>query len=239
MVSFVEDEFHFTRQTAVLFVVFEDDVLEVYFHLHGAARLDALHGEALEVTAQEVYVRLVHQLSLEGVAGAFLLHHVDVEGFHQQADFASCLEGMVVLHHQLVAFARLHQHFVVYAFKDAAGYGPRQLCGVGYIEDVDVFGANHYVYLHLLAKSRVHAFKFVSAEGDGFILYHNSVQDVAFTNEVCYEGVDGFIVDVRRHAYLLDASFAHHDDGIAQGQCLFLVVGHIYEGDAQLLVHLL
>ena len=27
--------------------------------------------------------------------------------------------------------------------------------------------------------------------------------------------------------------------GIAQGQCLFLVVGHIYEGDAQLLVHLL
>ena len=65
-------------QPAVLFVVFEDDVLEVYFHLHGAARLEALHGEALEVTAQEVYVRLVHQLSLEGVAGAFLLHHVDV-----------------------------------------------------------------------------------------------------------------------------------------------------------------
>ena len=32
MVPFVEDEFHFTRQTAVLFVVFEDDVLEVYFH---------------------------------------------------------------------------------------------------------------------------------------------------------------------------------------------------------------
>ena len=146
---------------------------------------------------------------------------------------------MVVLHHQLVAFARLHQHFVVHTFEDAAGYGARQLCGVGYVEDVDVFGANHYVHLHLLAKSRVHAFKFVSAEGDGFILYHDSVQDVAFADEVCYEGVDGLVVDVRRHAYLLDASFAHHDDGIAQGQCLFLVVGDVDEGDAQLLVHLL
>ena len=182
---------------------------------------------------------LVHQLSFEGVAGAFLLHHMDVEGFHQQADFASCLEGMVVLHHQLVAFARLHQHFVVYAFKDAAGYGPRQLCGVGYIEDVDVFGANYYVHLHLFTKSRVYAFKFVPAEGNGLIFYHDSVQDVAFADEVGYKGVDGLVVDVGRHTYLLDASFAHHNDGVAQGECLFLVVGHVYEGDTQLLVHFL
>ena len=42
MVPFVEDEFHFTRQPTVLFVVFEDDVPEVHFHLHGAARFDFL-----------------------------------------------------------------------------------------------------------------------------------------------------------------------------------------------------
>ena len=239
MVSFVEDEFHFTRQTAVLFVVFEDDVLEVHFHLHAAARFDALHGQAFEVTAQEFYVRFVHQFSFEGVAGAFFLHHMDVEGFYQQTDFASCLEGMVVLHHQLVAFARLHQHFIVYAFEDTAGYGARQLCGVGYIEDVDVFGANYYVHLHLFTKSRVYAFKFVPAEGNGLIFYHDSVQDVAFADEVGYKGVDGLVVDVGRHTYLLDASFAHHNDGVAQGECLFLVVGHVYEGDTQLLVHFL
>ena len=51
MVSFVEYEFHFTRQSAVLFVVLEDDVLEVHFHLYATARFDALHGQALEVAA--------------------------------------------------------------------------------------------------------------------------------------------------------------------------------------------
>ncbi len=48
MVTFVEDEFHFTRQPAILLVVLKDDVAEVYFHFHGRFRQDAVHRAALE-----------------------------------------------------------------------------------------------------------------------------------------------------------------------------------------------
>ncbi len=146
---------------------------------------------------------------------------------------------MVVLYHQFVALARLHQHLVVYAFEDAACHGARQLCGIRHVEDVYVFGADHHVHLRLAAETFVHALELVSAEGDGFIFYHYSIQDVALADEVGYKGIDGLVVDVRRHTYLLDATFAHHDDSVAQGQCFFLVVGHVHEGDAQFLVHFL
>ncbi len=103
MVSFVEDEFHFARQSSVFFVILQDNVLEVHFHrygLPGPMPCTGLHSKLQPRNSTCVSSR---SFALEGVAGAFLLHHVDVEGFHQQADFASCLEGMVVLHHQLVA----------------------------------------------------------------------------------------------------------------------------------------
>ena len=70
-------------------------------------------------------------------------------------------------------------------------------------------------------------------------MYHRSAKDIAFTDKVCYEGICRFVVDVSRGAYLLYFSLAHHHDGVAQGQRLLLVVGHIDEGDAQPFVHLL
>ena len=70
-------------------------------------------------------------------------------------------------------------------------------------------------------------------------MYHCSAKDIAFTDKVGHEGICRFIVDVSRGAYLLYFSLAHHHDGVAQGQRLLLVVGHIDEGDAQPFVHLL
>ena len=64
------------------------------------------------------------------------------------------------------------------------------------------------------------------------------VQDVTFSDEIGYEGVDGFVVDVCWRTYLLDTAFAHHDDGVAQSKGFFLVVGNVDEGDSKFLVHL-
>ena len=76
-------------------------------------------------------------------------------------------------------------------------------------------------------------------ETDLAVADHRTVQDVALTDEIRYEGIDRLVVDVGRSADLLDAALVHHDDGVAEGQSLLLVVGYVYEGDAQLLVHFL
>ena len=113
------------------------------------------------------------------------------KGFYQQTDFASCLEGMVVLYHQLVAPSRLYQHFVVYAFEDGAGYGSRQLRGVRYIEDVDVFRGELRRPPASGRRNRCPRIQIRVRRRDGFIVYHDAVQDVAFADEVGYERVDG------------------------------------------------
>ena len=238
MVAFVEDEFHFTSQMAVFFVIFEDDVLEINLHLYVATRLDALHFGALKGIAEELDVLSVDQSSGESVAGAFLLHDVDIEGLYEQAHLASGFEAVIVLHHEFVSFVGLHHHFVVHAFEDAGGDGTCQLGGGRRLEDINVFGAEDDIDRGIDAEALVYTLKFVSGKGDGFILEHESVQDVALADEVGNERVDRLVVNVGRGTYLLDAAFAHHDDGVAQGEGFFLVVGDVDEGDAELLVHL-
>ena len=106
------------------------------------------------------------------------------------------------------------------------------------LEDVDVFRTDYDVHLRLFAETGVHAVEFLSAETDELVVHHDAVQDVALADEVGHEGVDRLVVDVYRGTGLLYLAFAHDDDGVAQGEGFFLVVGDVYEGDAQLLVHL-
>ena len=69
-------------------------------------------------------------------------------------------------------------------------------------------------------------------------MHHDAVQDVAFAYEVGHKGVDRFVVDVYRGACLLYLTLAHDDNRVAQRERFFLVVGDVYESDAQLLMHL-
>ena len=212
--------------------------MEVHFHRYRHFETDALHRTAFEAATQEFHVCFVQELALESVAGAFFLHYVDVERFYQQTHFVACLEAVVILHHQLVALAGLYQHFVVHAFEDGACYGSRELRRIRGFEDVDVLRTDYDVHLCTVAETGIHAVELVFAEAGEPVVHHDTVQYVALADEVGYEGVDRLVVDVCRSADLLYPAFAHHDDGVAQGEGLFLVVGDVYEGDAQLLVHL-
>ena len=126
----------------------------------------------------------------------------------------------------------------MHTFEDARGDSTRQLGSSGRLEYIDIFGTDDYIDGDILSKALVDTFKFVSGKGYCFVLKHEAVQDVAFSDEIGNERVDGFVVNVCRGAYLLDAAFAHHDDGVAQSKGFFLVVGNVDEGDSKFLVHL-
>ncbi len=66
---------------------------------------------------------------------------------------------------------------------------------------------------------------------------HHAVQDVAFTDKIGDKSVGRFIINRGRRSGLLDLSFTHHHNRIAQGQRFFLVVGHIDERDPEAFVH--
>ena len=63
MIPFVKDEFHFTRQMAVFFVIFKDDVPEIYLYPDRTARFDVLYFSTLKGTAEEFNVRECRKVS--------------------------------------------------------------------------------------------------------------------------------------------------------------------------------
>ena len=65
---------------------------------------------------------------------------------------------------------------------------------------------------------------------------HHAVQNVALADEIRHKGVFRLVVNVFRGTDLLDAALVHDHDGVAHGQRLLLIVGHVDEGDAQLLL---
>ena len=67
---------------------------------------------------------------------------------------------------------------------------------------------------------------------------HRAGKDVGLANEVGNEGVCWFVVDFLRRANLLDDTVLHYHDFVRHGERLFLVVGYVNKGDAQLFVHL-
>ena len=212
---------------------------EIDFHLDRGVGVDTGYFRAFESIAQEFNVGRIDQLAFKRVAYALFLHDVDIEGLHQKADFPSCIKAVVILYHELIAFGGLHHHFVVHAFEDRRSNRTGQHGCFRWFEYVYVFGADHHIHRSLLAEAFVHALEVMSGKGDLFIFNHQSVQYIALTDKVGDERIDGFIIYIDGGSDLLDAAFAHHNDGIAQGQCFFLVVGHVDEGDTKGFVHFL
>ena len=105
--------------------------------------------------------------------------------------------------------------------------------------EVNILRTHYHIHGHILAETGVHAVEFVLDERHAVIAYHPAFQDVALADEVRHEAVDWFVVDVFRSADLLDFAFVHNHDSVRKRKGFFLVVGHINEGDSELLVHLL
>ena len=181
----------------------------------------------------------VHHLALEGVASAFLLHDVDVERLHEQAHFTTCLECMVVLHQQLIAFLRLHPHLEVHTLEDTAGHRTCQLSRIRGVEDIDVFRTDNHIHRRIGTEALIDTVERTSGKAHLLVLNHRTVEDVTFTDKVGHEGIGRFIINIHRSTNLLNLALAHHHDGITQRKRLFLVMRYIHEGDAQLLVHFL
>ena len=74
----------------------------------------------------------------------------------------------------------------------------------------------------------------------------SAVQKIGLANEVGYESIVRSLVDLLRTANLDNPAAAHDGDPVRHGQCLFLIMRHVDEGDAdrllqslQLALHLL
>ena len=88
----------------------------------------------------------------------------------------------------------------------------------------------------LLPKPFVHAGKLGTEDLYQLVAEHHARDDVALADEVSHERVLRFVVDLLRGTHLLDVTLVHDNNGIGHGQCLFLVMGNVDEGDAQLIL---
>ena len=197
--------------------------------------LQALCGKAHVVDVDHAFAG--PHLGVEEVALPGLLH--DVDGVRGDADAHGLAHGGVVrgMDHPLVA-AAVHVDLIVDAHEHHGHHlaGDPGLLGV---HDVDILGADDHIHLHVLAEARVHAGEGHALHAHLVVLQHDPGDDVALADKVRHKGVVGFVVDVGGLADLLDDPVLHDHDGVGHGQGLLLVVGHVDEGDAQLLLHAL
>ena len=113
------------------------------------------------------------------------------------------------------------------------------MCPFELVHDIDVFRTYHYIDIYIFSESFVHALELMSDKLHKPVLDHLSVEDVGFTDEVCYESVLRLVVYVCRRSDLPYVTVVQDHDGIGKRQCLLLIVGYIDECDAQLSVHFL
>ena len=66
-------------------------------------------------------------------------------------------------------------------------------------------------------------------------MHHDGGDDVGVADKVRDKGIFRLVVNLLRRAHLLDIALVHDDDGVGHGESLFLVVGHVDKGDAELL----
>ena len=127
----------------------------------------------------------------------------------------------------------------MYPLEDARLHHTAKLCRIGHGENIQVFRTDYYIDRSIFAKTLIHTLKLPSAETYQTIAHHRTVQDIAFTDKIGNERIDRLIVDIGRRTDLLNLSFAHDHNGIAQRQSLLLIVRNINKGDAQTAVHFL
>ena len=120
MVAFVEDEADVAHQLGVVDVVEQVDLVEVNINQHvDLLALIQLLGQALEGDAEHLHVGGVDQRAFESIAGALLVHHLDVLGLDDHRDLHSGFEGVVVLDHYLIAFVGDDCDLVMHALEHA------------------------------------------------------------------------------------------------------------------------
>ncbi len=158
----------------------------------------------------------INHFTFKRVANTFFLHNMNIEWFYQQSDFLSGFKTMIILYHELVSFGSLHHHFVMDSFKDGRSNRSGQHGSFRRVEYINIFRTDYDIDRCLFSETFIDTFKIVSGKRDLLIFYHQSVQDITFTNEVGYKRVDRFVIDIDRGSYLLDTAFAHHDNRIAQ-----------------------
>ena len=70
-------------------------------------------------------------------------------------------------------------------------------------------------------------------------LRQRGIRDIGAADEARHEGGGRLQIQLARRGQLLDAPLVEHRDAIRHGQGLALVVGHVDEGDAELLLQAL
>ena len=103
------------------------------------------------------------------------------------------------------------------------------------VNQINILRADHNVNRLIVSKALVHTGESGTEDLNQLIMDHDARYNVALTDEVGHEGIFRLIVDLLRGTHLLDIALVHDYDGIRHGQCLFLVVGNIDKGDAQLI----
>ena len=96
-------------------------------------------------------------------------------------------------------------------------------------DDVDILRTDDDVDRFVGRKALVDALELPAEELDLIILQHDAVEDVGLADEIRDKRVLRLVIDILRAADLLDLALVHDDDGVGHGQCLFLIVRHIYK----------
>ena len=104
------------------------------------------------------------------------------------------------------------------------------------LKELHVLGTDHHVHRLIGAKALVHAGEPDAEHLHQLIPKHQSVDDVAVTDKVGHKGVLRLVVNILGSTHLLDIALVHDHDGVGHGEGLLLVVGHIDEGDSQLVL---
>ena len=125
-------------------------------------------------------------------------------------------------------FAKMGTYTVVFtrSFKLALLHG----------DDVDVLRPDDHVHRLVGSEAAIQTGEAPTVHLHHVVLGHNAVDDVGLADEVRYEGVLRLIINILWRSDLLNGALVHDHDGVGHGQSLLLIVGHIDEGDAHLLL---
>ena len=159
-----------------------------------------------------------------------------MDGVGIQADADLVADLMVVRGlNEPLKVAHVHEGVVENTLEDHIGDSGGQMVAVRR-DDVDVLGSDDHIHGLISGKALVQALIAVAKELHLIVPAHKAVEDVALADEVGHKGVVGLVIYADRGSDLLDAALVHDHHGVAHGQGLFLVVGHVDKRDAQSLL---
>ena len=178
---------------------------------------------------------LFGDISVVTVAVEFLRHNVDIVGLDDNGASFAHLSFHGVLNDDF-RFTHDESHFVMYALENR-GDDYAVYLSFPFVNEEHVLRADDDVHF-FVEREVVNAVENLVDEADFGFADHRAGENVAFADEVRYERVFGFVVNVFRRAYLLNRSVLHNDDSVAHRQGFFLIVRNVNERYAEFFVHL-